>query len=886
MGRRSGSKNGKKQRKTGKGTSKRTLESKVLNSYNEDSLAENDFMDANEESDNNLPYSTVVNSDEDEEIDSDEAFDEEDEERFSEWTFRASKSGQKAQTSKTSRTSEKPNEISLNEDDESEGSDEDEGMVDLDTLLGKDSGEDSDSQEEISESEATEDSEDENDSEDSSEDETSEESDFQGFNSESEDEDNEQKLESLHNYIASIDNKRKHVGDDEPSSSDEAIDPVKRTKVDFNEEKKESEFNVYTEDSRPKLQLSTLLSSLNSSQDIKSSLKPLISESSKYSERKLDAPLAKPIVERLERQAAYEQTKENLDKWKPIVAENRKADQLVFPMNDTVRPTQTNNELVATYRPVTDSEKAINSALASAGVASEEQIKKSEELVMNKLSVEEVAERTKQLRFMRELMFREERKAKRVAKIKSKTYHRIHKKERERLAQLVPKSEEELEQERIKEEFERAKERVTQKHRNTSKWAKKMLDRAGHGEEGSREAVLEHIQRRDELTRRIQGEDLDDDSDRNLESDEIDSDEDLDEQVSGAFNRIRSEQEPKLKGVMAMKFMRDAATAKAKQLDKDMEDFENQVAGRTDENDEDSVDENLVTDSNGRKSFAPQVTAAHNLKRKENVFLPKGSQQSEVAKALVEEAVASKKNSQNKKDTALAESDNPWLSLDTDKSSKRSASLSKDSNSQQKQERKLANRKARSASAQGDVDVVVDVNQGFGSNSDDEANLSDTIPTLTATSSKFSIQQRDLVAKAFAGDNVVAEFRRDKKAAVKEDAPKEEDNSLPGWGSWTGAGTKNKRKPKVKKVAGLDPSKRKDAKLKNVIINEKRNKHNAKLTVSHVPFPFESREQYERSLQVPMGPEWTTRATHHKVVAPHVVTKKGKVIQPLKAPSS
>jgi U3 small nucleolar RNA-associated protein 14 len=47
---------------------------------------------------------------------------------------------------------------------------------------------------------------------------------------------------------------------------------------------------------------------------------------------------------------------------------------------------------------------------------------------MNHLSPEEVANRRKELRQMRDLMFRNERKAKRIAKIKSKTYRRIRRK--------------------------------------------------------------------------------------------------------------------------------------------------------------------------------------------------------------------------------------------------------------------------------------------------------------------------------------------------------------------------------------------------------------------------------------------------------------------------
>nr|6ZQB_UN Chain UN, U3 small nucleolar RNA-associated protein 14,U3 small nucleolar RNA-associated protein 14 [Saccharomyces cerevisiae S288C] len=70
----------------------------------------------------------------------------------------------------------------------------------------------------------------------------------------------------------------------------------------------------------------------------------------------------------------------------------------------------------------------------------------------------------------------------------------------------------------------------------------------------------------------------------------------------------------------------------------------------------------------------------------------------------------------------------------------------------------------------------------------------------------------------------------------------------------------------------------------NVIINEKVNKKNLKYQSSAVPFPFENREQYERSLRMPIGQEWTSRASHQELIKPRIMTKPGQVIDPLKAP--
>ena len=71
-----------------------------------------------------------------------------------------------------------------------------------------------------------------------------------------------------------------------------------------------------------------------------------------------------------------------------------------------------------------------------AGLDTGDMLLKAEELATNKLPVEEVMQRRAELRRARELLFREEIKAKRIKKIKSKAYRRVHRKERLRQEKL------------------------------------------------------------------------------------------------------------------------------------------------------------------------------------------------------------------------------------------------------------------------------------------------------------------------------------------------------------------------------------------------------------------------------------------------------------------
>lgn len=67
-----------------------------------------------------------------------------------------------------------------------------------------------------------------------------------------------------------------------------------------------------------------------------------------------------------------------------------------------------------------------------------------------------------------------------------------------------------------------------------------------------------------------------------------------------------------------------------------------------------------------------------------------------------------------------------------------------------------------------------------------------------------------------------------------EDSGKVVEDVLPGWGDWSGPGisasaSKSKKRKITTKPGAVEVGKRKDAKLKNVIINEKRLKKVCKI---------------------------------------------------------
>jgi len=130
-----------------------------------------------------------------------------------------------------------------------------------------------------------------------------------------------------------------------------------------------------------------------------------------------------------------------------------------------------------------------------------------------------------------------------------------------------------------------------------------------------------------------------------------------------------------------------------------------------------------------------------------------------------------------------------------------------------------------------------------------------------------------------------------KKKLIDDLLPEEllEQGTLPGWGSWTGEGIVNK--PNAKKEKEKDDKRknlekkllgeRKDSHLKHVIINHKRDKKLTKYKTSELPYPFTSKEAYEKSLKHPLGKEWNTVSTHSAIIKPRINTKRGAIIEPI-----
>ncbi|OAA48892.1 small nucleolar ribonucleoprotein complex subunit Utp14 [Beauveria brongniartii RCEF 3172] len=797
----------------------------------------------------------MADDDEDSEIDSDDAFGDSDNEKFEEYQFRGSKSKPK------------------DDDSDSDDSNDDEGQtlgaeaIDLATALDQfeeDSDEEAGSQDGSDDEDEDENGSDDDDDDDDSEDEDAEEVD-------------PEKLDALQGLISGF-------GGEEDGGAEK---PSSKQKISFGD-----------------LGLSGLNDPL-----MRKSVKLMSKEAKETrpgASKKLDVPLSRREQGRLDRSAAYETTNKTLDRWTETVKANRRAEHLVFPLPENAADAgvdRTELQPLSTAKPANELESTIMSIMEQSGLsmAKPEKPKKVEyDEEGNELSKREIVNRR---RLERELNSRETKRAARVKKIKSKAYHRVHRRERERDELATKEAMEEAgeldsDAEREAQDRRRALERVGQRHKD-SKWAKLgNKTKRAVWDDDFRTGLTEMARRDEELRRRKEGKrrggggGTDDDSD-GTSSSGSDSDDD-DEKLRRQLSELEEDDDEPQSKLMSMKFMQKAEAARKQENDQLIKEIRKELDG-DEASDDDGNGEEAVGEV-GRRSYGDPSTkmkpVAIDLSKKISKKSRAPPQEDEDDDVVITTSSGAKS------------ANSAWAAPPAEPTTSTTAGA---------WSRGEPRRKSKSARAE-DLDLNAHIAvarhpkpKPKPSSSTDVVAKRTTSTTTTTTAAAapaaadpddsddseqhlpMAVRDQALVARAFAGEDVVGAFAREKAAVADDDDDKVVDNTLPGWGAWVGEGV-SKRELKrnagrfLTKVEGIKPKNRKDAKLAKVIINEKRIKKNNLYMASQLPHPFESREQYERSLRLPVGPEWMTKETFQANTKPRVLTKQG-VITPMLKPT-
>ncbi|KAG8378493.1 hypothetical protein BUALT_Bualt08G0142900 [Buddleja alternifolia] len=621
------------------------------------------------------------------------------------------------------------------------------------------------------------------------------------------------------------------------------------------------------------------------------------------------APLPKTDQERLERKAAYEQSKKDITKWETLVKRNREAPTLYFD-EDVDLGFSTIGAIASEFQPRTDFETKIASLVNQNEVVEAHKRDGARLLELNKISVEDVKDRQDKLAKMRSLLFRHEIKAKRVKKIKSKTYHRLLKKDRKKAAEATIEMDPEAAKElAMKQEFKRAEERMTLKHKNSNKWAKRILQRGlDVQDEATREAFGQQLHQHAALTRKQNSmkessssdESSDDDSDyMSASSDQDIASKLLTKAKEKTLKVLKADEELPTSGVLSLPFMARGLKKRKEEAEEEaklaLEEYESSLKQLEDKSELGKSDSGPVS---GRRVFgAPKKVVNQTSKKiKSDNYYGNSDSENDV-EAGEDNVIEHNQNDKNLREAdidpnllrevfeinhdsvfkSLKDVDDPepktnyevaFLASDSWKKVKRSSDAVK------KAEDSKNVRKSKITIAQ-NIEENDDDND-----SDSGGEMVDGILSSGPKSTYELPSQAELIQRAFAGDDVEEDFEKDKEAVLDEENPEpEKPVLLPGWGQWTSI-QKKKGLPSwmleehdmAKKKRAESLKKRRDAHLNNA----------EKLHTKTLPYPYTSQEVYEQSIRMPIGPEFNPATAVGALNRPEVVKKAGQILKPIR----
>ncbi|XP_040428027.1 U3 small nucleolar RNA-associated protein 14 homolog A isoform X1 [Cygnus olor] len=641
-----------------------------------------------------------------------------------------------------------------------------------------------------------------------------------------------------------------------------------------------SEFNVSCKGAGEKLVLAELLQPIRA----QSALSSVKKELSRAKQKKaVELPLSKEERERVVREAAYVKTSKDVGKWQPVVLQNRRAEQLVFPLKQELVAVAPLEQVVSAWKPRTPLEQEIFGLLhKTQQPITDPLLTPQEKASLQAMSLEEARRRRAELQKARVLQSYYEAKARREKKIKSKKYHRVLKKSKRRKAlkefELLQKSDPEAALAKLEElEQLRMEERMSLKHQNKGKWARSRAIMAKYDLE-ARKAMQEQLARNKELMQKVRVE-LPEEEPGDVPEEDLTS-VTVPAGASRANPWMLGKPSDPAKEPEVREGLEDAAVPGAVESKEEMSEEEEEV----------SEEEALLQDFE-QKRHARQRRAGspeqHGTDETEAVSDPPGD--SSVHPICDEEQVSAgiEPPPQAQEETLLSEQlDRVQTMEDVEalaskeplEEQEKPAAAGAEERAHQQDKGRAGARPAKKPTAEKKMISLRSVLSGKP-----QEIQCPSLPVVMEEE-EGGIDQRGVITEAFAGDDVVADFHREKSKAERDAKPQPVNLVLPGWGEWGGTGLKPSAK-KIKRFLIKPPPAppRKDQHLPHVIMSEQRNIHAAAHQVSELPFPFVRHQQFEQSIRTPVGSTWNTQRAFQKLTAPRVITRAGHIIQPLSA---
>ncbi|KAJ6663241.1 hypothetical protein lerEdw1_010377 [Lerista edwardsae] len=625
-----------------------------------------------------------------------------------------------------------------------------------------------------------------------------------------------------------------------------------------------SEFDVCGGGADEKVLLSELLQPISTSSALGSVRKRLKKAQQKQAAQ---LPLSKEAKERVVREAAYAQTSRALAKWDPVVQQNRRAEQLIFPLQQekvTVTPVE---EVMSSWKARTPLEEEIFSLLhKNQQPVTDPLLTPHEKASLKAMSLEEAQLRRAELQRARAVQSYYEAKARRERKIKSKKYHKVLRKGRSRKAlqefEALRKSNPQAALEQL-EKIERARmeERMSLKHQNKGRWAKSTVIMAKYDLE-ARQAMQEQLARNKELTQKACPV-----SDSDEEGNSSETEKGLVPDVVNKGHAGVDSDNPWMLGKSRVESKEDPPA-----LEEEGEEGEPPVS------DEEALLQSFA--ERRQRLRGSQDSATRQGPGEEELIcelpdvLPPAPPSPVSEGPFLSEKLGRLRNLEDI-ETLVAE-EIPQEDVQGLKDAESLQPAEAEPSPQPQGGRAPASEKSTKRRALIDLKAVMA--------EPPRATQCPLVPTAVQDELETAPDQRQVIQEAFAGDDVIADFMKEKRRAEEDNKPKDIDLVLPGWGEWGGTGLQpsaKKRKRFIIKPAAGPP--RKDRHLPHVILSEKRNILAAAHQVNQLPFPFDNSQQFERSIQAPIGPTWNTQRAFERLTAPRIITQPGHIIPPISA---
>ncbi|NXS35467.1 UT14A protein, partial [Pomatostomus ruficeps] len=654
-----------------------------------------------------------------------------------------------------------------------------------------------------------------------------------------------------------------------------------------------SEFNVTCKGAGEKLVLSELLQPIHPKSALGSVRKELARVKQKAA---VELPLSKEEAKRVVREAAYVTTSKDVGKWQQVVLQNRRTEQLVFPLRQAITTITPLERVTSAWKAQTPLEQEIFGLLHKNQQPVTDPLLTPEEVAsLQAMSLEEARRRRAELQKARAVQSYYEAKARRAKRIKSKKYHRVLKKSWRRQAlkefEQLHKSDPAAALARLEElEQLRMQERMSLKHQNKGKWARSKAIMAKYDLE-ARKAMQEQLARNKELMQKVRVE---------LPEEELCEVPEEDTAAlpvptgaSGANPWMLGKPSGPAPEPEAQEGPRDGTVPAAVESKDKMEEEE-------EEEEELSEEEALLQDfeqkrqerTGSRKGHGADETEVGAGQPRDSPVPPVCADElgdSPVPPVCTEElvSVGPEPPPQAQEQLLLSEQLRRVQSMeDVDSLAKEELVEEQEKpvapragkRAQQQEEGRAGDRQTKKTAAKRKVISLEAVLDGKPQEMD-----CSSLPVVLEEE-EGGIEQHGMITEAFAGDDVVADFRREKRKVEEASKPQPVNLVLPGWGEWGGTGLKPSAK-KVKRFLIKPPPAppRKDQHMPHVILSEKRNIHAAAHQVSELPFPFERYQQFEQSMRTPVGSTWNTQRAFQKLTAPRVITRAGHIIQPISA---